>query len=402
MSRRTAVVLALWLACVGGAAVMVFAIAVTLAGLGEPGLGLLISILAADALAFGTVGALIARQRPGNRIAWVLSTTGVLLPVTFIGFAVGALQFVFVGPDDRLGGVFAVVGSVALGPTLFTAVPLLAILFPDGRLPGPRWRVPVAATAASVAVSSLITLLKPGPVEDALPVNPIGLDTPWATALGQLAAPLLIVGIALGSLLAIAAVTTRFRRSVDIERLQLKWLLAAVVVIGCTLTPSFLDADGEGGFSLLDAITMASLSLLPLSVGVAVTRHGLYEIDRIVGRTVAWAILTAVLAAAFVVTNIALQTILAGVTGGSTLTTAVATLVVATLFQPLRTRVQRLVDRRFNRAGLDAEQVIGEFTRRTRDEVDLDRLRGTVVGTATDAVSPAGAALWLRTGGNGT
>jgi hypothetical protein len=316
--------------------------------------------------------------------------------VTFIGFAVGALRFLFHGPDDLLGGMFAVVGSAALGPTLFAAIPLLAILFPDGRVPGPRWRMPVTATAALIGASSLLTLFKPGPVDEDLPLNPLAIDTAATVALGRLSVPLLIVGIAAGSVLAIAAVATRFRRSRGVERHQLKWLLGAVVLIGITLTPSFLDADGEGGFSLLDAVAMTSLSLLPLSVGIAVTRHGLYEIDRIISRTVAYALVTGILATTFVVTNIALQALLADVTGSSTLITALATLVVAGLFQPVRRRIQAPVDRRFNRARSGGERVVEGFAHRTRDLVDIERVRGATVAAIEEAVSPAVTAVWLR------
>jgi hypothetical protein len=397
MTRRSAVMGAMWVGTLAGAAIMVFVIATVIASLGEgPGLAIVITILAADAIAFGTVGMLIARQRPGNRIAWVLATAGVLLPVTFIGFAVGALRFLFHGPDDLLGGLFAVVGSAALGPTLFAAIPLLAILFPDGRVPGPRWRIPVTATAALIGASSLLTLFKPGPVDEDLPLNPLAIDTAATVALGRLSVPLLIVGIAAGSVLAIAAVATRFRRSRGVERHQLKWLLGAVVLIGITLTPSFLDADGEGGFSLLDAVAMTSLSLLPLSVGIAVTRHGLYEIDRIISRTVAYALVTGILATTFVVTNIALQALLADVTGSSTLITALATHVVAGLFQPVPRRIQAPVDRRFNRARSGGERVVEGFAHRTRDLVDIERVRGATVAAIDEAVSPAVTAVWLR------
>jgi hypothetical protein len=396
MTRRSAAVLALWTGTLVGAAIMVLVIATVIASLGGPGLAIVITILAGDAVAFGTVGMLIARQRPDNRIASVLATAGFLLPVTFIGFTVGALRYALHGPDDLLGGAFAVVGSTSLGPTLFAAVPLLAILFPDGRVPGPRWRLPVAATAAMIGASSLFTLVKPGPVEAELPVNPLAIDTAATAALGQLAIPLLVLGIAAGSVLAIAAVATRFRRSAGVERQQLKWLLAAVVLIGITLTPSFVDGDGDQGFSVLDAVAMSSLALLPLSVGIAVTRHGLYEIDRVVSRTVTYALITAILAATFVITNLALQAVLADATGSSALITAFATLVVAALFQPLRRRVQGLVDRQFNRARYDRQTTAAGFADRVRNEVDLPTLRGALVATADEAVRPTVAGLWLR------
>jgi len=397
MTRRSAAILGIWAASVAGAVAMVLIIAAMLAQIGEgPGLALLFTVLAANSIAYATVGLLISWKRPGNRIAWVLAAAGLLLPVTFIGFAVGATRFLTHGADDAVGGLFGVVAAAAVGPALFTAVPLIAILFPDGRLPGPRWRVPFAIAVALVAVPSAVALVKPGAAADGLPVNPLGIQHDAVAALGAITSSLLPLGILAGAVVAIAAVTTRFRRSAGVERQQVKWLLAAVVVIGTALPASFVDANGESGFSALDMFAIASLALLPVTVGVAVTRHGLYEIDRIISRTLAYAAVTALLAAAFVVTNLALQAVLAGATGSSTLTTAAATLVVAGLFQPVRRRVQAIVDRRFNRAKVDAERVASGLAAEVRDEVDLDRLRLAVVAAADDAVAPTRAALWLR------
>ena len=144
------------------------------------------------------------------------------------------------------------------------------------------------------------------------------------------------------------------------------------------------------------SLWILSFLLLPIAIGIAILRYRLYEIDRIVSRTLSYALVTALLAAAFVGTNLALQAAVADMTDGSTLTVAVSTLVVAALFQPIRRRVQAPIDRRFNRAHLDAERVVGSFAQRTRDEVDLARLRHAMVAVVVDAMTPAGADVWLR------
>jgi hypothetical protein len=196
---------------------------------------------------------------------------------------------------------------------------------------------------------------------------------------------------------AVAAVWSRFRHGDTVQRQQVKWLVANVGLAGAILPVSLLTTEVAPDLSnVLSSVAILAMFALPLVIAIAVLRYRLYEIDRIVGRTVAYAIVSGVLALVFVVTNLALQALFAGVTGSSTLITAMSTLVVATLFQPLRGRVQRLVDRRFNRGRVDAERVVGSLAAQVRDQVDLDRLRVAVVASADDAVAPAGAGLWLR------
>jgi hypothetical protein len=139
-----------------------------------------------------------------------------------------------------------------------------------------------------------------------------------------------------------------------------------------------------------------STAAMPIAIGIAILRYRLYDIDRIIGRTLAYAIATALLASVFVGTNLLVQAVFAGAIGENTLAVALSTLIVAALFQPIRRRVQAPIDRQFNRAHLDAAIVVSAFGRRSRDEVDLDRLRNAVVGVVVEAVRPDGAALWLR------
>jgi amino acid transporter len=220
-------------------------------------------------------------------------------------------------------------------------------------------------------------------------------------ALGRLALPLETFGVLAGAVLAVAAVTTRFRRSARLERQQVKWLLWAVVLIGLTLPASMVDGNGDSGFTILDAVAVGCLSLLPISVGIAVLRYRLYEIDRIVSRTLAWALVTGILVAVFAGLVVSLQAVLAPVTNENTLAVAASTLVAFALFQPLRRRVQRAVDRRFDRARYDGELTVTAFGSRLRDQGELSAIRVDVLATVDVVVRPSSKGLWLRGPGTG-
>jgi hypothetical protein len=390
-----------WLATVVGALAMVRVLVEVVSSLGvDGGLLAILSMLALVAVAYASMGALIQHRRPGNRIAWVLATGGLLIVLAFSGFSVGAARYLEFGADDLVGGWFALVGATALGPALYVAVPLVAILFPDGHLPGRRWRLPVVVVTGVMGASSLIGLIQPGPVEAELGINPLGVDLPAVASLRELGIALLPIGLLASAILAVASIVARFRLGGPPERAQVKWLLAAVALCAVLLPPSFIDDNGSSGFSLLDTLAMASLALVPLSVGVAVTRYRLYEIDRIVSRTIGWALVTAVLLATFAGGVVVLQAVLAPVTRESTLAVAVSTLTAFALFQPLRRRVQRAVDRRFDRTGYDGQTTATMFADQIRNEVDLGRLRNTLVSTAAAAVRPTDARVWLRTAGD--
>jgi hypothetical protein len=357
-------------------------------------------MLSLVAIAYASIAVLIDRRRPGNRIAWVLAAGGLLIVLAFSGFSVGAIRYLQDGAHDVIGGWFAVVGGTTLGPALFVAVPLLAILFPDGHVPGARWRIPVLVVAGIIVAPSLIALVQPGPVDAELPDNPAGISWAAIAGLREVRVALLPVGLLASAVLAIAAVGARFRRGDPTERAQLKWLLAAITVCAVLLPPSFVDENGEAGFSLLDAVAMASVALVPLSVGVAVIRYRLYDIDRLISRTIGWAVVSAVLLVVFAAGVGVLQTLLAPVTNENTFAVAVSTLIAFGLFQPLRRRVQRGVDRRFDRARYDGQTTAAAFADQIRNEVDLGRLRTALVSTATDAVRPTDARLWLRAAGD--
>jgi hypothetical protein len=204
-------------------------------------------------------------------------------------------------------------------------------------------------------------------------------------------------------LLVVAAISlvVRVRRATGIERQQLRWFTASIaavvaaVIAGMALA-FIVPSLGLSGVAWIPA--MVAFTLVPIAVGIAVLRYRLYEIDRIISRTVSWALVTGVLVVAFAAGVVALQAVLVGFTQGETLAVAASTLVVFALFQPVRRRVQTMVDRRFDRARYDGQKVVDAFARQLRDEVDLARLRVALVDTVEDAVRPVSATVWLRGG----
>jgi hypothetical protein len=188
---------------------------------------------------------------------------------------------------------------------------------------------------------------------------------------------------------------------VGVERQQLKWF----AVVGLVVVPAFVVGILSGGVtsgplaSVSNAawfIAFGGLALLPVAIGLAILRYHLYEMDRIISRTIGWAVVTAVLGGLFVAAILALQALIAPVTGSNELAVAGSTLLVAALFAPLRRRVQGLVDQRFNRARYDAERTVTVFAARARDEVDFEALRAEILATVTATVEPTVVSLWLR------
>jgi hypothetical protein len=200
----------------------------------------------------------------------------------------------------------------------------------------------------------------------------------------------------------LAALVVRFRRSRGVERQQLKWLAFAGAIPVAAFALSFVLGSFVSGGLLLDAIFVtgfAALMLIPVAVGVAILRYRLYEIDRVISRTLVYGSLTVVLGAAYAGLVLAGQAVFSSFAGGSNLAIAVSTLVVAALFLPLRSRVQRVVDRRFNRHRYDAQQTLEAFGSRLREQVDLATLTGELRGVVEETIQPSHVSVWLRSGG---
>ncbi|HSG86653.1 MAG TPA: hypothetical protein VLA23_09975, partial [Candidatus Limnocylindrales bacterium] len=330
-----------------------------------------------------TMGAILAILRPRSPIGWLLLGSGVAIILGTSGpeYVDRSLVLGAELPGDRVVDWLAA-RSEGLG-FMIVAV-WIPLLFPDGRLPGPRWR-PVAWAAALAMATSVVagalTVHGDGEWDPEFP-NPLAAEG-W---LADLAVILVDVGnlVLLACIpLAAASVIVRFRRSRGAEREQMKWFLAAAAILAGAF---LLMAGVQQDWTYI--LTLACFSLLPVAIGIAVLRYRLYEIDRLISRTIGWAIVTGVLVGTFALLILGLQAVVEPLTGGNTLAIAGSTLVVAALFNPVRTRVQRAVDRRFDRSRYDGERLLAAFGERLRDEVDLTTISADVLATVDAAVRP--------------
>jgi hypothetical protein len=254
--------------------------------------------------------------------------------------------------------------------------------------------VPAALVAAAIGVGTVLELLRPGPITGAEGShNPIGIDG-LPDGLLDVALPLISIGIVGSMVLGLAAVLTRYRHGDPTLRQQLRWFVAAALLVAVPLPLSAIS--GEGG-PFWGALACVGLLLVPVAVGIAVTRHRLYEIDRLLSRTIGWALVTGLLVAVFAAMVVGLQAVLVDVTQGQTLAVAASTLIAFALFQPVRRRVQSAVDRRFDRARYDGERTIAAFTGRLRDQIDLTGLQVDLATTVGHALRPTSTGVWVRT-----
>jgi fumarate reductase subunit C len=282
----------------------------------------------------------------------------------------------------------------------------LLLLFPDGRLPSRRWRPLAWLCGAVLVLASVGVMLSPGPLEHLGGVrNPFGLEGQhWMTSAGYVVLPLLPLCMLASAL----SLVLRFRRSRGEERQQIKWIAfsASVVVIvyliamvASLLSPAetWFAGSSPAWLSLLQSAALLSLTVIPIAVGFAVLRYRLYEIDLLINRALVYGSLTVLLAATYVGGVVGLQYAFRTLTGqGSTLAVVASTLVIAALFNPLRSRVQGFVDRRFYRRKYDARKTLEAFSAKLRDETDLEALNSELVGVVRETIQPAHVSLWLR------
>ncbi len=336
---------------------------------------------------WGLTGAFLITRVPENRVGWLLWVTATGLGLSLAGQAWAVLSIAVY--DASLPGTVA---GASLGllflPSLFLVV-LLPMLFPNGHFLSRRWAIIGGLTLLASAVLLFALSVSPGPLEG-MPdvVNPLG--SPALSGLAEALVGLVNLYMPVALLLGIAAAILRYRRGSALERRQLKWF-GAVLVLAFS---AFFAATFLGQLAWI--VASLSLGLLPIAIGIAVLRYRLYEIDRLISRTIGWAVVTVVLVGAFALLVLGSSAALEPLTGGNTLAVAASTLVVAALFTPLRGRVQRAVDRRFDRARYDGERLLAAFGLRIRDEVDLDIIRADVLSTVDQAVRPSSVGLWLR------
>ena len=356
-------------------------------------------------LAFPIVGALIAARRPRNPIGWILLADGFLWMVTFL------LDYYGIYGVAEPGSLPFPVGLAGINNFLWVpAVGLLGtyviLLFPDGRLPSTRWRPLAWLSGVTIILISVSVALEPGPLQNlgGTP-NPFGLEgRPWPLNATFAVLPLLpacMLASAFGLVL-------RYRRSVGEERQQIKWIAFAASLVGLVylvaMFASFVFPSGAwfapGSPLWLDLVSYGALLTftgVPISVGIAILRHRLYDIDLVINRALVYGSLTAALAGVYLGSVVILQYLFRVLTGqGSQLAIVASTLAIAVLFDPLRRRVQGFVDRRFYRRKYDARQTLEGFSARLRDETDLDALNAELVEVVRETVQPVHASLWLR------
>ena len=347
-------------------------------------------------LALATCAALVISQRPRNPIGWLLLVAAFSVAAGVIAFEY-AVRAVLTHPDTLPLGEYAVwLSNWCWAPLLLMIAPGLT-LFPDGKLPSVRWRPVVWATLA------LMTLLITGAAsEPRLTLDgSVEINNPVAFEWGPEESSTEAQGLlAAGVLLLLANATApifRFRRAGHVERQQLKWVMFAGLVFVAALA-IILPLDSTNGFwrDAFSSLYVLALLGIPVSITIAILRYGLYDIDRIISRTLTYGLLTAGLALTYLALVVGLQTLLRPVNGGSDLAIVVTTLIVAALFLPVRHRIQSIVDRRFNRRAYDTARTIDVFGARLREQIDLDTLHYELLAIVDETMQPANVSLWLR------
>jgi hypothetical protein len=346
-------------------------------------------------LSFSTVGALIVARLPSSPIGWIMIGTA-------YGYSIGAGSLIYttIVAHDRwvplAGRLFLWTGSWMWNISLALGGVFLLLLFPTGRPPSRRWRILLYTGTTGMVLMTLGAAFRPGRFEDVNVTNPLGVRgaLPFLEVTESVGAILLIASVA-G---AVISLIVRFRRSKSVERLQLKWLtLTGPVVVAAILVSVALSSGdaSESEVNLSQFIQTQSLSLIPIAAGIAVLRYRLYDVDRVINKTIVYAAVTVVLVVGYVGGVLLARSILP-LSNDSPAVVAISTLAVAALFRPLRLRVQMLVDARFYRARYDAAQAIDSFGDRLRTETDIDSLTSDLLDVVTHTVQPASASLWLR------
>ena len=341
---------------------------------------------------YAIVGAAIAYRQPRNAIGWIMLASGLMTSVCSDAGYYAALVY---RQDDHLplGRL-----GVALAPfwaVFIVLLPLPIMLFPDGHAPRGRWRsLSYAYVALCVAALVWAGIVDVGAFTDhRLMIAPTGelnrFDTGPAGA--ALVFPFFLI-----ALVSVVYQVLRYRRSSGERRAQLKWMMSGgvVAVVGFVAGLALNHAASPllravGGLGFLCSIA------LPLGMSVGILRYRLYEIDRIISRTLSYAAVTALLVGTFAGLIVLLTEVLPF---SSTLGVAASTLAAAALFNPLRARVQRVVDSRFNRARYDAEATVDAFAKRLREAIDLDAVEADLLVTVRRALEPSHASVWIRGG----
>jgi len=347
----------------------------------------------------GTVGIIVTLRRPDNRIGWIFIVIGLLFAVeAFVeAYAIASLTIAS-GPLPAMPAIAWLLTWMWV-PAAFLALIFLPLLFPTGRLLSRTWRPVAWMGAAGMTLVTIAAAVTPGPVQQSPFIeNPLvidGLDRGRADSLTGLAMSVVFISIAL----AVVSLVRRYRSAADDVRRQIRWFALSAAIAGPIFVMyvlSYLFGAPTPVTKATEVAVVLSILGMPVAAGLAVLRYRLFEIDRIISRTIAYGVVTAVLVATYTAIVLVLQGPLQAVTGGETISVALSTLAAATLFQPLRARVQRSVDRRFDRARFDAERTAASFAERLRDEVALETVVAELGETVRGSLKPDGLGLWLR------
>lgn len=358
----------------------------------------LIAIMALG-ITWSTVGALLAIRRPDNPVGSLMILVGCGLALSVLTVAVA-----FAGLDDgRTAGrqIASVAGALtSLLTPILVFVFYLPFIFPTGRGHTARWDTIGHLFLGIAMVASALLVLQPGDVHllPGIP-NPIGFGPDLRPVFGErVVGGVDAAAVAVLSPVLIAAVASRYRQAGQLERRQLKWyLLATAVTVGAALLMFIVSVftPGPMGEVPLTVFALAGLTI-PVGIGIAIFRYRLYEIDRIISRTIAYGLVSAILAAVFGGVTVLSSAALSSLAQGETIAVAASTLAAFAAFQPVHRRVRREVDRRFDRARYDAERTVAQFADRLRDQLDLADLSSDLDSTIHEAIAPRSFGIWLR------
>ena len=352
--------------------------------------------------ALAAVGLVVARRQPSNPVGWLLTATAASVLTTSATSMYALLAYRMGHPGLPLAPAAPVVEAVT-GTLSEVLLPIAVLLFPDGRLPSPRWRWVLAAyTALAVLLLALlgrqaIAAVTSPPIRVDSGGGLLALDhapkLAWEAAVSQVSK----VAYVLFWLLVVGRQVSAWRRAGGERRQQLKWLLtgaavAGVALVGFAVVDGLPNAASSAAVQAADDVFGLLVGALPVSIGVAILKYRLYDIDRIISRTLAYAIVTGLLIGVYAGLVLLATQVLRF---HSTVAVAAATLAAAALFNPVRRRVQRIVARRFNRARYDADQTVAVFAARLKDAVDLDSIRGDLADVVRQALEPAHVSVWV-------
>lgn len=346
--------------------------------------------------AFSGVGVLLAWRRPANVIGWLLSCAGLVAALEHLtaGYAIHGLASGVLPGAPTAAWIYSWAG---LGIGVFTI--LVMLTFPDGRLRTNDGRAAVIWLIACMTLLGLLFALRPGPlVRFPSVINPLGWNHGQAALLAMLVGALVCAVPA--TVLAIKQLIGRVRVATPIERQQLKWFLWSSGLLASASVaawPQFLMSTPDNAAVYVgNVLTASANAALPISIGIAILRYGLYDIDLLIKRTVIYGATSAAIAVTFFVGIVALQGVLASFTSGNELAVAASTLVSFALFQPIRSRVQDAAARRFDRSRYDAARTLDLFAERLRDDVDLRSLEVELISAVQSTMAPVHTSIWLR------